>query len=365
MSRRVVVAAVAGVALVVLVAAGAGFGGYQLGLRDGRLATKTASSSPSPLATIAPTSRPLATPSPSPGVFPAVTAVHNAVVDALSCKLPVYLPGQHTSGGFISFPDGAVTPDRSSDVGAPGSSMGGGDAGDWFGLTYVKAVNRWVPVPYTWVQPDGAIYAYAMDHNRHAGANPLVLVNARTSTDALLANRDPSGGGWQVISVTSTSIYAVSISGQGISIVPLSGPSAPDYISDGYWTAASGFYAYGTALPDGGAIVRLDGRNNQRTPWFNKSSTADVIGFDGAGSPVIWTGTDLWIASAPDVATRIGSVAPLPWPRSSEQPVRGALAPVSDSHGMWFSTTDGIYLFAGGKTTKVSNLVAEVAGVCS
>ncbi len=101
-------------------------------------------------------------------------------------------------------------------------------------------------------------------------------------------------------------------------------------------------------------------------PWFSKSNTADIIGFDGSGNPVIWGGTDLWIVSAANQATRISSKPPIPLPTPQQGlPIYGAQAPVSDSHGLWFSTTDGIYLYAGGQTTKVSNVVAQVAGACS
>jgi hypothetical protein len=98
---------------------------------------------------------------------------------------------------------------------------------------------------------------------------------------------------------------------------------------------------------------------------LNKSSSAQVLGVDGSGNPVIWTGTEYWIAMDPNHATRINSSPPLPVPSSQDASVKGANAPIADSHGLWFSTTDGIYLYAGGQMTKVSNLVAQVAGPCN
>jgi hypothetical protein len=280
------------------------------------------------------------------------------VVDGLSCKLPVYTIGQQGSGGFISFPSGATTADSSS-----GNLHVAGGGTDWFGLTYDNAVQRWLPVPSTWVTPDGLLYAYAVDWDSHAAVNFLSEINAQTGASSNLGS---VGTPWQVIGVSSANIYAGSIKGPGVYVQPIAGPFQPAQTSDGYWIAASGFFVYGTAVPDGGAVVRMDVRNpSQRVAWFNKSNTAEIIGFDGSGSPVIWTGTDLWIASAPDQATRIGSVAPLPSPQASGVPIHGALAPVADSHGLWFSTTDGIYLYTGGQTTKVSNLVAQVAGGCN
>ena len=247
--------------------------------------------------------------------------------------------------------------------------MGGADTGDWFGLTYDSAVKRWLPVPYTWVSPDGELYAYAMDFLRHPGVNALIEVNARTGATGTLQQTAPVNGTWQVIAVSDTYVYAISPTGQGIFVVPLSGPwNNENYVSDGYWTAASGNYWYGSAKPDGGAVLRIDSRNpTQRVPWFNKSPSAQIIGFDGSGSPVIWTGSDLWIASAADQAIRIGSKPPLGFatPPIGGPRIYGSQAPVPDSHGLWFSTIEGIYLYAGNQTTKVSNLVAQVAGTCA
>lgn len=347
----------------VIVAAGAGFGGYELGLRGAKPPTLTASSSPPPTASPSiaggkGTPSPAASPTPT---FPAVTSIHNSVVDGLQCKLPVYLSGVRGSGGFISFPDGGVAPDASSGV----------VTGAWFALTYDTAVKRWLPVPTTWVSPDGSVYFFAAPTS---GNNTLFEVNAQTGTSAELGIA-PLGYGWQVIAVTPDYVFASYLSSHpGVYIMPITSPySQEKAVTDGFWTAASGDYAFGTTVvPDGGAIERIDARNQVMgtppigaEPWFNKSNSAQILGFDGSGNPVIWTGTDLWIATSPSEATRIGSSPPIALPRSQGMPLYGADAPVSDSHGVWFSTTDGIYLYSSGHTTKVSNLVAQVAGPCS
>ncbi|HEV2476049.1 MAG TPA: hypothetical protein VGX22_05875, partial [Candidatus Dormibacteraeota bacterium] len=58
-----------------------------------------------------------------------------------TCRLPV-LAGP--SGAFISFPDGAVTIDRSITL----NPYKGG-----YGYTYDAAVQRWVPIPGSAVSP--------------------------------------------------------------------------------------------------------------------------------------------------------------------------------------------------------------------
>src|SRR5438445_1850890 len=345
-----------GVGLLVVVGAGAGLGGYELGLRANRTSQLSSSVSPLPTST-SPTSGPAssAADSPTPAPFPTLAGAA-VIATNLHCKLPVYLPGKDGSGAFINFPAGTVTPDQSSMVTAPG--------GDWFGLTYDNSAHRWLPVPYPWVTADGALYAYAADPMPLSSLNPLTEVNVQTGNSAILQQTSPINGNWQVIAVSPDYVSAINPQTQGLYSVPLSGPwNNENYVSDGFWTAASGFYAYGSATPDGGAIVRVDARDQtQHVPWFRKSSSAQIIGFDGTGNPVIWTGTDLWIAYAPDQSTRVGALAPVGTP---QQGVYGSEAPVLDAHGLWLSSTDGIYLYAGGKATKVSNVVAQVAGRCT
>jgi hypothetical protein len=232
------------------------------------------------------------------------------------------------------------------------------------------AVKRWLPVPKTWVSPDGTVYFFA---EPLSGNNMMFEVNAQSGVSAELGIT-PLGYGWQVMAVTPDYVFAISLmSHAGVYVMPISSPYSQERsIPDGFWTAGYGDYIFGTTVPGGGAIERIDARNQimdtspiGAEPWFNKSSSAEILGFDGSGNPVIWTGTGLWIATGPDQATLISSSPPLAIPTSQDSPLYGTDAPVSDTHGLWFSTTDGIYLYAGGRTTKVSNLVAQVAGPCS
>lgn len=352
-ARAWVVAAVA-VALAVT-----GFAGYQLGLRAGKPGAPTGftTSQPStPGASSTANSRPgqasfapyQITPSPTLGPGSA----------GLNCKLPVYSIGGDGSGGFITFPGGAFSPDSSSEVTTKVGS-------DFYGLTYDRKVGKWLPVPPTWVAPDGSLYAYALDLAAHA-ANQVFVVNAETGSGVSLGG---VGTGWQVIGVSQTTIYAEPFHGTGVWTVAISGTFNPQLLGDGYPEAASGFYVFASSIPDGGAIARMDVRSPAtRVPWFNKSASAEVIGFDGSGNAVISTGSELWIATAADQATRISTV-PLLAPPSQlrpdiDGPVRGTRAPVADSHGLWFSTTDGIYLYDGTASKQVISSQLQVAGPC-
>jgi hypothetical protein len=265
------------------------------------------------------------------------------------------------SGGFISFPGGSVAADDSSSVVTPRGNA-------WFGLTYDTAVKRWLPVPTTWVSPDGTVYFFV---EPGPGMTKMFEVNTETGELAELGI-SPLGYGWQVMAVTPNYLFAsLLMSHAGVYIMPKWSYRQEIYVTDGFWTAASGDYAFGAKVPGGGAIERIDARKQAMgippvgaEPWFNKSNSAKILGFDGSGNPVIWTGTEMWIATGPNQATRISTSPPLAIPTSQGAPIHGANAPVADSHGLWFSTTDGIYLYADGQTTKVSNLVAQVAGSC-
>jgi hypothetical protein len=139
--------------VVVLLAGGAGLGVYELAKHRSNLATASV---------------PLVTPvAPSPTVAP----VQNAITASLQCRLPVYVPGQPGSGGFVTFPAGTFSLDPASKVGSDGN---------WYGLTYDRAVSKWLPVPRAWVNPKGTFYVYADD-----GGN-LVEVNAGSGTTTVI-----------------------------------------------------------------------------------------------------------------------------------------------------------------------------------
>jgi hypothetical protein len=49
---------------------------------------------------------------------------------------------------------------------------------------------------------------------------------------------------------------------------------------------------------------------------------------------------------------------------TSNQPVPAQVA-LADTHGIWFSAADGIYLYTNGAATNVSNQTMLVAGSCA
>src|SRR5262249_49071954 len=122
---------VAVVVAVLVVAGGAGAAlAPRMGL--GRPASSAAKHATTPTPALSPV--PASSPSGSPV----------PLASTLSCRLPIS-SGQPGSGGFLAFPDAAFTADPSSAVKADTS----------YGLSFDRAVAKWVPVPRSWVAPDG------------------------------------------------------------------------------------------------------------------------------------------------------------------------------------------------------------------
>ncbi|HEV2954126.1 MAG TPA: hypothetical protein VG015_08555, partial [Candidatus Dormibacteraeota bacterium] len=82
----------------------------------------------------------------SPGAVSTSPSARAVVAADLNCKIGIS-SGAPGSGGFISFPDGAFTPDPSSSIGAGGQ------------LSYLRGQSKWVASQRSAVSPDGLQYA--------------------------------------------------------------------------------------------------------------------------------------------------------------------------------------------------------------
>src|SRR5690242_5205319 len=132
------------VAAAVLAFLAVGGGGFFL---FSNLTSGTGHGAPAGAPTLAPPSAatPTPTPTPTPTAVSAATPQPSALA-GLSCTIAVSGTWASGSGGFLSFPGAQFKPDPSSAVRTPD--------GDFYGLTHVLALNRWVAVPRDWVTPD-------------------------------------------------------------------------------------------------------------------------------------------------------------------------------------------------------------------
>ncbi len=247
----------------------------------------------------------------------------------LTCTLPIYA-GPPGSGGFISFPVGNFTPDPKSGVTLPSPSPGSaspspqiGGPGPGYGygypgLSWDLTQKRWLPVPSTWVTPDGSKYA-------HTSPNSI-------------------GKSWQIIGVLADGVYAMNTQPNGLIaglwVLPFSSP-ARQITTIGYWQGVTAGAAYGTAVsavPQGVSttIIKLDlktGTVDQN--WFTRQgANSNVTGFDSHGNPIVQVnnftgaGNEVWIV------TGSGAAQPI---MGSQNGVFVYGTPIADSHGVWFS----------------------------
>src|SRR5215472_8026785 len=177
--------------------------------------------------------KPAPTPTPQPSGLPSSSSSASPVplASTLSCKLPIS-NGQLGSGGFLTFPEAAFTADPSSAVKSDSS----------YGLSFDRAVGKWVPVPRSWVSPDGSRYAY-WDYQTRSVQAVAIATGAETilgprPNGAASAARLNTSGGWQVVEALDTGVYAVPNGYPaipGLWLFPWSGTGERQVIGAGFW----------------------------------------------------------------------------------------------------------------------------------
>lgn len=314
-----------------------------------------------------------------PPFYPPATnaAGGNVPTRSLDCRLPVYA-GPPGSGGFIVFPGGSFIADPTSSVTTPSPTptpapqQGPGYGYSNPGLSYDRAFSRWVPVPASWVSPDGSRYAYT-------AADGVYVVNVASGTQTELGE----GHSWYIVTVQNQGVYAANPGIAGLWLLPFSG--TPHQITAaGYWQAGTSSAAFGTitsAVPSGASnsIVRLDLKSGATSDWFGRPGTiSSVTGFDGKGNPILsvnyinGSGNEIWIATSPTTASPIAGIQFTPY-NSGGFNANGT--PIADSHGIWFAgnfnsayggpSATGVALYVPGSGFYwMSNIGGQLAGAC-
>ena len=318
------------------------------------------SAHPSPVAMQSPS--PLA--SPSPSASPTASDLPLTSV-GFSCLLPIMTPDKQ--GGFISFPAGTVHIDPQAQ--APG---------DQWGLYYDRAFSRWLPVPRQAVSPDGRHYAYGQRGADQSQVPQMHVVDVVTGADHVF---DTPTGAWfvrfDVMDYAAEGIYLytgyeVSV---GVWIMnPTTGAIQPlASLPDIQASAGNRAFWVGTVNPaDPNPLGGLETQPNQidrfslvdgtRVPWFYRPSTAPrVIGSDLQGHPIVMVvngrnGAELILVTSPQSQRLIFS--------GPANLVTSMFISISDSHGTWFGTDHGIYLYTGTAFIKVSNQPGYPANGC-
>lgn len=305
-----------------------------------------------------------------PPLYPNASSGSWSFAGGLSCRLPIYVGGPG-SGGFVVFSDGSFVADPRSNVtlpaGAPSPAQGGfgygyGPGGPGFvGLSYDHAADKWLPVGFKSVSPDGRWYAYA-------GQSGIYVVKVADSTITELGE----GKTWTLLDVETTGVYAAPLNAGGLWWLPLSG-SAQQVSSQGFWQAIGGGAAYGTAtsaVPQGvsNTILRLDLKTGTSQPWFMvDGGTSTAIGFDSKGVPIIASSSfpidyrgptqEAWLVPSVGGATVI---VDNPAAQFFNPPI------IADSRGYWTSNGQAIFVFIPGDGLhRAAGYGGSLAGACT
>jgi hypothetical protein len=220
-------------------------------------------------------------------------------------------------------------------------------------LSYDWPLQRWLPVPYKWVAPDGGHYAYTDSQSR------IHLVRVKDSSDRIFA----SGANWGLYAFTADGIYA----GQrdptkqpsllGLWRFPRLGGPPEKLASQGTWLGIGSGAAWSVVQengPDywplalensfGKVLQRLDFQTRQITSWYtSEKGRVRVAAVDSIGRPVL-IGIDsgnmlVLIVSAPGVAQIAGR--------------GGVTDAMADSHGIWYLDRSLINLVEGGIDRRI------------
>ena len=259
------------------------------------------------------------------------------------CRLPV---STHTDIGFVSYPTGTFTADASEKPSLPGSSQ---SSVTNFGYSYDRALSQWVPVTPNLLSPDGSEYVYG----------DLQVVDVKTGTERQLAAT--LNHAWLPIAWEPDGIYAVPVGSgggdPGLWLISYPAGEARQISAEGYWEGVRNGAAYGIAnnVPSdtSDAINRLDVSTGAVTKWFYLPGSRGpyLAGFDASGAPVIQQSVAVYVVPA--------ALQPILVTDNTH-----ASSAIGDKLGIWVGNSAGVFLFADGKFTRVTDLPAAPAGVC-
>lgn len=327
---------------------------------------------PSPAAAVSPapiTPAPAAPASPTWTLGLGATAVSTV---NFSCRLPVFVDSGTTQGGvFIDFPSGAVTADPSAHLSLPAAGRELVDYQE--GYYYDHAYSRWLPVPRKNVSPDGSHYSYI---DRAAAGSPNPSPGALLHVVDLKTGIDRSFDSWQyvILDYAAEGIYlTTSYVGYGLWLMnPANGAITQEANPwDVQGTSGHGIFWIGAVNPNDpnpgnglrpDQVDRLSLVDGSRVAWYYRPGySVHFVTQDVEGHPIItmvpvFGADELMLMEAPGVGRTI-------WTGGNRIPAIGS--PIADSHGIWFGSPDGIFLYSvADGMRKVSNQPGYPANGC-
>ena len=283
---------------------------------------------------------------------------------SFSCQLPFVqsLAGGHWQAGFISLPAGTFAADPLTRLQPPTAS-----APSISGY-YDRAVSRWLPVGREAVAPDGLHYAFTDRPDSYQQSPPsratLHVVSVKTGVDLAF-----DGGYWfapyYVLDYTAEGIYLYT-SGEGQRyglwlMNPATGAiKQVAALTDVLSSAGNKSFWVGSVNPSdpnpmpgmGGTPDQIEKFNlvdGSHSVWFYQpGSGVSFLGLDLAGHPIVSTygpsGQPTAFFLVPSPGTRRSILTATP-PLSLLNGLASPGSPIADSHGVWFGSPDGIYVY--------------------
>ena len=318
----------------------------------------------------------------TPGDSATAEPTATPVVDQSPCRIPIAPAGLIGPAGFVSYPDGAFTADSSANALSPAA---GGVPDGGFGLTYDRRYAKWLPVPPSWVSPDEGRYAYGTLYGMN-NMNPTTI-SLHVVDVATGSVKSVAPGDWLVVAFDVKGVYVMHQSltqaASGLSVIDPDTGSIRQITTAGFWTRVIGDAAWGTlgfvpgaqAQPQLEQLMKLDlstghmlagtANTSVNGAWFVRlGTTINALGGDTRGDVIVMATSDtvleFWLVSA-----NTGSATEIYSGSSQGADSLISLNAYGDSHGVWFGTQAGLYLFPyGGALARIASTPGQVAGTC-
>ncbi|HEY8643724.1 MAG TPA: hypothetical protein VIO84_13270 [Candidatus Dormibacteraeota bacterium] len=329
--------------------------------------TPSPSASPTPYLYQPPTPGSSSAPTVQPPYTPPVSAsaATYARLASFNCRVPIS-NGQPGGGGFVGLPGGAFTSDPASNValdwsGAPPPKQTAPGPGrpPTLGLSYDRAVGKWVPVSANLVAPDGQSYAYPDFVG--GGVRYVKISDGSVTTMGASSN-------WNLLDVEAEGVYAQRFDSQGAApaglwlLAPSKDPV--QVVTGGYWQWVTTGFAYGydaPSVPQGAPhpLQRLNLRDHTTVTWYHQGEQIQwIAGFDTDGSPIaIFPPANYYTGATWETAL-------LPRPDEKivllQAPQGGQTPAVHDTHGYWI-VADQLYF----NSVPVSAVGGQLGGGCA
>jgi hypothetical protein len=281
-----------------------------------------------------------------------------------TCQLPVGTQAG-TLGGFVRFPGGDFSADpngvfirNQSDPFQWTSTKQPHLIGSSATLFYDRALSRWLPSSQAAVNSDGTRYAYVI-----GWSNPTVhIVDVATGRERVFSVRRPLGAG--VFAFTKAGVYLAGMSeasDPGVWLVDPQKGSERLLTNEVIVVAVGNGKAWLGQLTNSrvgstiDTLVELDLASGSKKVWVHRDKpNVNLIGLTSDWLPVVeMTGEGVSLFRSPGVGEKI---------YSGDHRLASV---VSDTHGIWFGSYDGIYLYSSGfGLHRVSTVSGSPTGPC-